>query len=365
MKYYIIAGEASGDLYGSRLITELKSLDNNAEIRFWGGDKMVLSGGTIVKHIRDLAFMGFYEVIKNIDKIFSNISFCKKDILAFNPDKIIYIDYPGFNLRICDWAKKKGFSNYYYISPQIWAWKEGRIKKIKRNVDKLYVIFPFEKKYYNEKHNIDTFYFGHPLIEAISSYNINKNFFSENNIPYNKPIIAFLPGSRIQEIKTILPIFLSIISNYPNYNFIIAGVNNVDPNIYNLGSYSNLFIVYNKTYDLLTNSFAAIVTSGTASLECALFKIPQLVCYKTSHLSYFIGKLFVKLKYISLVNIILEKGIVKELIQDNLNKKSLAYEFNKLCEQETRSKIIKEYSKIFDLLSVKDTSKKIASSIIN
>lgn len=365
MKYYIIAGEASGDLYGSRLITELKSLDNNAEIRFWGGDKMVLSGGTIVKHIRDLAFMGFYEVIKNIDKIFSNISFCKKDILAFNPDKIIYIDYPGFNLRICDWAKKKGFSNYYYISPQIWAWKEGRIKKIKRNVDKLYVIFPFEKKYYNEKHNIDTFYFGHPLIEAISSYKINKNFFSENNIPYNKPIIAFLPGSRVQEIKTILPIFLSIISNYPNYNFIIAGVNNVDPNIYNLGSYSNLFIVYNKTYDLLTNSFAAIVTSGTASLECALFKIPQLVCYKTSHLSYFIGKLFVKLKYISLVNIILEKGIVKELIQDNLNKKSLAYEFNKLCEQETRSKIIKEYSKIFDLLSVKDTSKKIASSIIN
>lgn len=365
MKYYIIAGEASGDLYGSRLITELKSLDNNAEIRFWGGDKMVLSGGTIVKHIRDLAFMGFYEVIKNIDKIFSNISFCKKDILAFNPDKIIYIDYPGFNLRICDWAKKKGFSNYYYISPQIWAWKEGRIKKIIRNVDKLYVIFPFEKKYYNEKHNIDTFYFGHPLIEAISSYNINKNFFSENNIPYNKPIIAFLPGSRVQEIKTILPIFLSIISNYPNYNFIIAGVNNVDPNIYNLGSYSNLFIVYNKTYDLLTNSFAAIVTSGTASLECALFKIPQLVCYKTSHLSYFIGKLFVKLKYISLVNIILEKGIVKELIQDNLNKKSLAYEFNKLCEQETRSKIIKEYSKIFDLLSVKDTSKKIASSIIN
>ncbi|MBL6677376.1 MAG: lipid-A-disaccharide synthase [Bacteroidetes bacterium] len=365
MKYYIIAGEASGDLYGSRLITELKSLDNNAEIRFWGGDKMVLSGGTIVKHIRDLAFMGFYEVIKNIDKIFSNISFCKKDILAFNPDKIIYIDYPGFNLRICDWAKKKGFSNYYYISPQIWAWKEGRIKKIKRNVDKLYVIFPFEKKYYNEKHNIDTFYFGHPLIEAISSYNINKNFFSENNIPYNKPIIAFLPGSRIQEIKTILPIFLSIISNYPNYNFIIAGVNNVDPNIYNLGSYSNLFIVYNKTYDLLTNSFAAIVTSGTASLECSLFKIPQIVCYKTSHLSYFIGKLFVKLKYISLVNIILEKGIVKELIQDNLNKKSLAYEFNKLCEQETRSKIIKEYSKIFDLLSVKDTSKKIASSIIN
>tara|TARA_A100001015_G_scaffold130966_1_gene145336 strand:- start:1504 stop:2601 length:1098 start_codon:yes stop_codon:yes gene_type:complete len=365
MKYYIIAGEASGDLYGSRLITELKLLDNNAEIRFWGGDKMILSGGIIVKHIKELAFMGFYEVIKNIHKIFGNISLCKKDILAFNPDKIIYIDYPGFNLRICDWAKKKGFSNYYYISPQIWAWKERRIKKIKRNIDKLYVIFPFEKKYYKEKHNLDTFYFGHPLIEAISSYNINNSFFIENNIPNNKPVIAFLPGSRIQEIITMLPIFLSIISNYPNYNFIIAGVNNVDPKLYNLGAYSNLFIVYDKTYDLLTNSFAAIVTSGTASLECSLFKVPQLVCYKTSHLSYFIGKLFVKLRHISLVNIILEKNIVKELIQHDLNKKNLIYEFNKLCEQGTRSKIIIEYSKIFDLLSVKDTSKKIASSIFN
>jgi len=365
MKYYIIAGEASGDLYGSRLITEIKSLDKNAEIRFWGGDKMILSGGTNVKHISELAFMGFYEVIKNLDKIFSNIGFCKKDILAFNPDKIIYIDYPGFNLRICDWAKKKGFNNYFYISPQIWAWKEGRIKKIKRSVDKLYVIFPFEKKYYNEKHNMDTFYFGHPLIESISSHKINNSFFSDNNIPNNKPVIAFLPGSRTQEIKTMLPIFISIISDYPNYNFVIAGVNNVDPKLYNLAAYSNLYIIYNKTYDLLTNSFAAIVTSGTASLECSLFKVPQLVCYKTSDLSYFIGKLFVKLRHISLVNIILEKDIVKELIQSDLNKKNLAFEFNKLCEQETRSKIIQEYSKIFDLLSVNDTSRKIASSIIS
>ena len=365
MKYYIIAGEASGDLYGSQLITEIKSLDNNAEIRFWGGDKMILSGGTIVKHISELAFMGFYEVIKNINQIFSNISFCKKDILEFNPDKIIYIDYPGFNLRICNWAKKKGFNNYFYISPQIWAWKEGRINKIKRSVDKLYVIFPFEKKYYNEKHNMDTFYFGHPLIEAISSHKINNCFLSDNNIANNKPVIALLPGSRSQEIKTMLPIFLSIISDYPNYNFVIAGVNNVDPKLYNLATYSNLFIIYNKTYDLLTNSFAAIVTSGTASLECSLFKVPQLVCYKTSHISYFIGKLFVKLRHISLVNIILEKDIVKELIQDNLNKNNLAFEFNKLCEQETRSKILQEYSKIFDLLSVKGTSRKIALSIIS
>ena len=364
MKYYIIAGEASGDLYGSRLITEIKSLDKNAEIRFWGGDKMILSGGTIVKHISELAFMGFYEVIKNLDKIFNNISFCKKDILAFNPDKIIYIDYPGFNLRISDWAKKKGFNNHFYISPQIWAWKEGRIKKIKRSVDKLFVIFPFEKKYYSDKHNMKTFYFGHPLIEAINSHVSNTNFFNESKIPSDKPIISFLPGSRVQEIKTMLPIFLSIISSYPNYNFIIAGVTNVDPNLYNLGNYSNLFIVYNKTYDLLSNSFAAIVTSGTASLECSLFKVPQLVCYRTSSISFFIGKLFVKLRHISLVNIILEKDIVKELIQYDLNKKNLTFEFNKLCEKETRSKIIQEYSKIFDLLSVKDTSKKIASSII-
>ena len=365
MKYYIIAGEASGDLYGSRLINEIKLLDNNAEIRFWGGDKMILSGGTIVKHISELAFMGFYEVIKNLNKIFSNISLCKKDILAFNPDKIIYIDYPGFNLRICDWAKKKGFNNYYYISPQIWAWKEGRVKKIRRSIDKLFVIFPFEKKYYSNKHDMETFYFGHPLIEVINSHITNTNFLNENNIPNDKPIIAFLPGSRVQEIKTMLPVFLSIISSYPQYNFIIAGVNNVDPKLYNLGKHSNLFIVYNKTYDLLNNSFAAIVTSGTASLECSLFKVPQLVCYKTSFLSFFIGKLFVKLKHISLVNIILEKGVIKELVQDDLNNKNLAYEFNKLCKQETRSRIIQEYSKIFDLLSVKDTSKKIALSIFS
>ncbi len=188
---------------------------------------------------------------------------------------------------------------------------------------------------------------------------------SENNIPNNKPVIAFLPGSRTQEIKTMLPIFLSIISDYPNYNFVIAGVNNVDPKLYNLTAYSNLFIIYNKTYDLLTNSFAAIVTSGTASLECSLFKVPQLVCYKTSFVSFLIGKLFVKIRHISLVNIILEKDIIKELIQDNLNKQNLSYEFNELCKEEKRLKIIQEYSKIYDLLSVKDTTKKIASSIFS
>ena len=365
MKYYIIVGEASGDLYGSRLITEIKSLDKNAKIRFWGGDKMILSGGTIVKHIRELAFMGFYEVIMNLYKIFSNISLCKRDIIEFNPDKIIYIDYPGFNLRICDWAKKKGFKNYYYISPQIWAWKEGRIKNIKKSIDKLFVIFPFEKKYYSEKHKMETFYFGHPLIEVINSYKSNTSFFKENNIPSDKPVVAFLPGSRIQEVKTMLPIFLSIISSYPDYNFIIAGVNNVNPKVYDLGSHPNLFIVYNKTYDLLTNSFAAIVTSGTASLECSLFKVPQIVCYKTSFLSFFVGKLFVKIRHISLVNIILEKDIIKELIQDDLNKQNLSYEFNKLCKEEKRLKIIQEYSKIYDLLSVKDTTKKIASSIFS
>ena len=212
---------------------------------------------------------------------------------------------------------------------------------------------------------METFYFGHPLIEVINSYKSNTSFFKKNNIPSNKPIVAFLPGSRIQEIKTMLPIFLSIISNYPDYNFIIAGVNNVDQKLYDLGAHPNLFIVYNKTYDLLTNSFAAIVTSGTASLECSLFKVPQIVCYKTSFLSFFVGKLFVKIRHISLVNIILEKDIIKELIQDDLNKQNLSYEFNKLCREEKRLKIIQEYSKIYDLLSVKDTTKKIASSIFS
>ena len=364
MKYYIIAGEASGDLYGSRLIDEIKLIDKDADIRFWGGDKMIQSGGINVKHIKELAFMGFYEVLKNILTIWNNIEFCKKDINEFKPDRIIYIDYPGFNLVISKWAKKNGFKNYYYISPQIWAWKENRIKTIKNSIDKLYVIFPFEKEYYKHKHNMESTYYGHPLIEQVDNFKPNFKFFKNNNIPKERDLIALLPGSRAQEIKSMLPIFLTLIKHFSKYEFVIAGVKNVDKNLYKIADEMNISVVYNQTYDILINSKAAIVTSGTASLECALFKVPQIVCYKTSFLSYLLGKTFVKIDFISLVNIILKKEVVKELIQNQLNEKKLINEFNEIINGQKRLKMLNHYSKIYSMLALNKTSNNIANSII-
>ena len=365
MKYYIIAGEASGDLYGSKLIDEIFSIDKKAEIRFWGGDNMIKSGGYNVKHISELAFMGFYEVLKNITTILRNISFCKNDIKEFNPDKIIYIDYPGFNLKICKWAKNNGYKNFFYISPQIWAWKENRIKTIKNSIDKLFVIFPFEKEYYREKHNMEVEFYGHPLIEKIDDFNSSKDFLKKNNITKERDIITLLPGSRSQEINSMLPIFLTLKKHYLDFEFIVAGVKNVNESVYQPASDLDVKVIYNQTYDLLSHSKIAIVTSGTASLECALFNVPQIVCYKTSSISYFIGKLFVNISFISLVNIILKKGIVKELIQNELTEKNLVNELSNILSDNKISDIINEYSKIYSMLSIDGTSKKIATSIIS
>ena len=365
MKYYIIAGEASGDLYGSKLIDEIFSIDKKAEIRFWGGDNMIRSGGYNVKHIKELAFMGFYEVLKNITTIVRNISFCKNDIKEFNPDKIIYIDYPGFNLKICKWAKNNGYKNFFYISPQIWAWKENRIKTIKNSIDKLFVIFPFEKEYYREKHNMEVEFYGHPLIEKIDDFNSSKDFLKKNNITKERDIITLLPGSRSQEINSMLPIFLTLKKHYLDFEFIVAGVKNVNESVYQPASDLDVKVIYNQTYDLLSHSKIAIVTSGTASLECALFNVPQIVCYKTSSISYFIGKLFVNISFISLVNIILKKGIVKELIQNELTEKNLVNELSNILSDNKISDILNEYSKIYSMLSIDGTSKKIATSIIS
>ena len=365
MKYYIIAGEASGDLYGSKLIDEIFSIDKKAEIRFWGGDNMIKSGGYNVKHISELAFMGFYEVLKNITTILRNISFCKNDIKEFNPDKIIYIDYPGFNLKICKWAKNNGYKNFFYISPQIWAWKENRIKTIKNSIDKLFVIFPFEKEYYREKHNMEVEFYGHPLIEKIDDFNSSKDFLKKNNITKERDIITLLPGSRSQEINSMLPIFLTLKKHYLDFEFIVAGVKNVNESVYQPASDLDVKVIYNQTYDLLSHSKIAIVTSGTASLECALFNVPQIVCYKTSSISYFIGKLFVNISFISLVNIILKKGIVKELIQNQLTEKNLVNELSNILSDNKISDILNEYSKIYSMLSIEGTSKKIATSIIS
>ena len=361
MKYYIIAGEASGDLHGSKVMESIKKLDKKAKFRFWGGEKMKGIGGEIVKHVNQLSFMGFWEVLKNIKTILKNISFCKSDINTYQPDKIIYIDYPGFNMVIAKWAKINGFQNHFYISPQIWAWKESRIKKIKRYIDYLYVILPFEKEYYKKKHDLNVHYVGHPLVEIISDERKNKDLFP---LTLTKPVIALLPGSRKQEIKKMMPVFKSVIHHFSNYDFIIAGVSNIRKEWYDeILKDDKIKIVYDKTYNLLKRSTAAIVTSGTATLETALFNVPQIVCYKSSLFSYLVGKFFIKLKFISLVNIIMEREVVKELIQKDCSKNNIIYELSKLLKKQNILMVKNEYEKLTNRLGNEKTSLKVAKLI--
>lgn len=350
MKYYIISGEASGDLHGSNLIIELQKLDSLADIRCWGGDLMAATGATLVKHYRDLAFMGFTEVIKNIGTIFKNISFCKKDISEYKPDVLILIDYPGFNLRIAEWARKQGLKIAYYISPQIWAWKESRIHSIKKNVDKMLVILPFEKEFYN-KWNFDVTYVGHPLIEVIDRFKENNKGL---NLLDNEQVIALLPGSRKQEILKKLPVMLQVAKHFPKHVFMVAKAPGLTDEFYTelLAPYSNVKSVTNKTYDLLLSSKAALVTSGTATLETALFDVPEVVCYKGNKISYLIAKRLIKIKYICLVNLIMDKEVVKELIQDNLTVENLVTELNKLLyDDDKKGQLQKDYRELRELLN--------------
>lgn len=367
MKYYIIAGEASGDLHGSNLMKALQKKDVNADFRFWGGGLMQGIGGTIVKHYRDLAFMGFLEVLMNLRTIAKNLGFCKKDIEAFDPDVIIFIDYPGFNLRIAKWAKKAGYKTHFYISPQIWAWKENRIKDIKRDIDKMYVILPFEKPFYEGKHNYKVTFVGHPLIDAIANRDqVDEYEFRAENQLSDKPIIALLPGSRKQEIKKMLSIMLSIFDMYPNYQFVIAGAPSQDFDFYKpFIKTTNINFVANQTYDLLSVSAAALVTSGTATLETALFKVPQVVCYKGSWLSYQIGKRLINLKYISLVNLIMDKEVVTELIQSDFNTNRLKKEVDAILDEQKRKKVFIDYYELENKLGGKGASEKAAKLIFN
>ncbi len=366
MKYYIIAGEASGDLHGSNLMKALYKEDANAEIRFWGGDLMKNVGGTLVKHYRELAFMGFIEVVFNLKTILNNINFCKKDIENFNPDAIIFIDYPGFNMRIAKWAKEKGIQTHYYISPQIWAWKESRIKAIKRDFDKLYVILPFEKDFYEKKHHFPVEFVGHPLIDAIQTRKVTdeSTFKKENNLD-EKPIIAILPGSRKQEITKMLSVMLSVVDDFTDYQFVIAGAPSQEFSFYEqFLKNKNIHFVANKTYDLLSHSHAALVTSGTATLETALFKVPEVVCYKGSWASYQIAKRIITLKYISLVNLIMDKMVVTELIQENCTTKSIKIELQKLLNPLTRKAILENYDLLESKLGGIGASEKTAKFII-
>lgn len=343
----------------------LKNYDAQAEFRFWGGDLMQAQGGTLVKHYRDLAFMGFAEVLMNLKTILKNISFCKQDILAFKPDVLILVDYPGFNMRIAEFAKNNNIKVHYYISPQIWAWKENRIKKIKRDVDQMYVILPFEKPYYEEKHQFKVHFVGHPLLDAISdNLKPQEAAFRKSHQLGDKPIIALLPGSRKQEINKMLSVMLALIDDFPSYQFVIAGAPSQEFEFYQpfIKNYKVKFIS-NKTYDLLANSYAAIVTSGTATLETALFKVPQVVCYKANAISYFIAKQLVNLKFISLVNLIMDKEVVVELIQDDFNKNRLKAELQKILDEKYRQQLFINYFDLEKLLGGKGASDRIAKLI--
>ena len=365
MKYYIISGEASGDLHGSNLIKELQNLDSLADIRCWGGDLMQATGATVVKHYRDLAFMGFTEVIKNIGTIFKNISFCKKDISAYKPDVLILIDYPGFNLRIAEWAKKQGLKIVYYISPQIWAWKESRVHSIKKNVDKMLVILPFEKRFY-EKWNFEVEYVGHPLIEVIGKFKQEST-----GLPFtgNEQVVALLPGSRKQEILKKLPIMLEVAKHFPEHLFMVAKAPGLTDEFYAvlLQPYSNVRSVTNKTYDLLLSAKAALVTSGTATLETALFDVPEVICYKGNKISYLIARQLIKIKYIGLVNLIMDKEVVKELIQDDLTVNNLVAELKQLLfDNDKKARLQKDYRELKALLTAGgNASANAARSIYN
>ncbi len=365
MKYYIISGEASGDLHGSNLMKSLYKNEPEAEIRFWGGDLMAQVGGTLVKHYRELAFMGFVEVVMNLRTITKNLAFCKEDIAAFKPDAIIFIDYPGFNLRIAKWAKTLNIKTEYYISPQIWAWKENRITAIKRDVDNMYVILPFEKDFYEKKHNYPVHFVGHPLIDAIANRTVvEEKYFRAKHQLSDKPIIALLPGSRKQEISKMLSIMLSLVNEYKGYQFVIAGAPSQSFEFYKpFITQDNIAFISNETYDLLSMSFAALVTSGTATLETALYKVPQVVCYKGSWISYQIGKRVVDLKYISLVNLILDKEVVTELIQNDFNKEGLKKELNLILDKNHRVTLFNQYFELEKKLGGKGASQKTANLI--
>ena len=366
-RIYIIAGEASGDLHGANLLKELYKLDYSISVRAWGGDRMKNEGATLVKHISELAFMGFIEVILNLSTILKNINFCKKDILEFKPDVLLLIDYPGFNLRIAQWAKKNGIKVHYYISPQVWAWKKSRVKIIKASVDKMYSILPFENDFYKQ-FDYETQYVGHPLLDEVENFNqvrLTKDEFLNKNKLSQVPIISILPGSRKQEIKVKLPIMLDAIKSLKNYQIVIAGAPNQTAKMYEEFEAQGCKIIFGQTYDLLSNSEAAIVTSGTATLETAILNIPEVVCYKGSWISYFIARSLIKINYISLVNLIMDQQIVKELIQGECNPFKIREELDLLLNDKNyREAMLSNFEIMREKLGGQGASKKVAHSLL-
>lgn len=365
MKYYIIAGEASGDMHAANLILALKKKDPNALFQAWGGDLMEKAGAKVVKHYRDLAFMGFGEVLRNIGAIYRNFRICKKDILDFSPDVLILVDYPGFNLRIARWAKARHIRVFYYISPQLWAWHSSRAYQIRRDIERMFVILPFEKAFY-QKYKYEVDFVGHPLLDVVAADDLQPGN-TEITVPAGKKLVALLPGSRKQEITTMLTSMFEIVPQFPECYFIIAGAPAIIPDFYRdiLGKkkLSNLDIIHNNTYALLKKADAALVTSGTATLETALFDVPQVVCYKGSQFSYQIGKRLVNVKYISLVNLILDRPLVKELIQQELTGDNLVSELKYLLSPEGNNVIKTGYQDLRNILGESGASDKTAELI--
>jgi lipid-A-disaccharide synthase len=365
MKYYLIAGERSGDLHGSNLIKGIRENDPEAQFRGWGGDMMEAEGLDLVTHYKDTAFMGFLEVALNLHKISGFLKKCKADILAYQPDALVLIDYPGFNLRIAKFAKEKGLKVFYYISPKVWAWNQKRAWKIKKNVDHMFVIFPFEIDFY-KKYDYKVDYVGNPLMDAIAAFRPDPEFKKKNKLD-ERPIIALLPGSRKQEITGMLDLMLTVQPHFPDHQFVIAGVSNLPTALYEQYSSSQrATIVYESTYDLLSVATAALVTSGTATLETALFNVPEVVCYKTSGFSYAVAKRLIRVPYISLVNLILEKEAVRELIQDYLNEKLLVEELKQIIPGGTKHETqLHDYAALQKLVGGPGASGRAGNLIVN
>jgi len=368
MKYYIIAGEASGDLHGSNLMKSLLEEDPGANIRFWGGDLMAAVGGTLVKHYKDTAVMGIMDVLFKLDKIAANLKSCKEDILEYHPDVVILIDYPGFNFKIARFAKTHAIRVFYYIPPTVWAWKEWRLKSLKKYVDRIFIIFPFEVEYYKNK-GVKVFYYGNPLLESIASQKFNAETLEEFSIRCNlgnKPIIALLAGSRQAEIKSLLPLFIRLEDRFPEYQLVIAGAPSIDKESYDkFIAGTGIKLLFGETYSLLRYARAAALCSGTASLEAAILNTPQVVCYKTSHLNALIVRLLIKVKYVSLTNLILNQHTIKELLQENCTVDNIAAELKRILVDKERDKIQKKYDKLRKLLGEGNASKNIAVAMIS
>lgn len=363
MKYYLIAGEASGDLHGANLLKAIKQADAQWDFKYFGGDKMKAEGGVLVKHYADMAFMGLKEVILNIRTFLKNMAICKAAILAYHPDALILIDFPGFNLKIARFAKQNNIKVYYYISPKVWAWNQKRVLNIKKAVDKMFCILPFEVDFY-KKWGMEVEYVGNPLLDEISLFKPNQNFKKENDLN-DKPIIALLPGSRTQEIKNILPEMLSVIENFPDYRFVVAAAPNFTPTYYQkIIADQNVRLVYNQTYDLLHVAQAAVVASGTAALETALFKVPQVVVYKGAAINIAIAKLLIKTRFISLVNLIMDREVVTELIQKDCNQSEIINALNLLLFGKKRAEMLKDYQVLLQKIGQAGASQRVANAVV-